>query len=348
MERIPIITTKKAELIEVGRVRLAMGTRLSVYPIRDHGGPTSTERHIVLSSGKMFVKVALEEDKGKTPFVLESMGKGDRYVITKDGDRFLDDVELVPVGMHAPGQAFLILDERCSGGCLFCTSTGLDDEKAIADVPASRWVDMVMKTKQVHSIEAVALTSGTGPDMSRTMALFIDVIKGIKYRYPDMPVGVEPNATTKEDLIAMRDAGAEELKINVQTFDPLLFRKVCPGLDRALIIRMLGAGVRIFGRNKVASNVIIGLGEEDQEVLSGVESLAKVGVLTNIRVLRASGPVRSRLEEAGLLHPVDKDRMLRLAVAQKEIFAMNGLDPGLFKTMCHRCGCCDICVGKDI
>ncbi|RLF29085.1 MAG: biotin synthase, partial [Thermoplasmata archaeon] len=33
---------------------------------------------------------------------------------------------------------------------------------------------------------------------------------------------------------------------------------------------------------------------------------------------------------------------LRLAVEQKKVFKKYGLTPETFKTMCHRCGCCDI------
>jgi hypothetical protein len=348
MERYPGLAIKKAELIEAGRVRLAIGTRLPVFPIRDHGGPTSTERHMVLSSGRMVVKLAIEEAEGmdRTPFVLEPARTKGRFHLIKRGDVFLDDVEVLPVAMHAPGQAFMNLDERCSCGCLFCSSTGLAGDALTIDYPASRWVEILMKAREVHDIEAVALTSGTGPDIRRTIALYIDVIRSIKQRHPDMPIGVEPNATTREDLVAMHDAGAEELKLNVQVLDDVLFKKACPRLDKALIMRMLKAGVEVFGRNRVASNVIIGLGERDEDVLKGVEDLARMGVAANIRSLRVAGPVMERL--AGLHHPVSAERMLGLALAQKGIFKRHGLDPTLFKTMCHRCGCCDICVGKDI
>jgi biotin synthase-related radical SAM superfamily protein len=46
--------------------------------------------------------------------------------------------------------------------------------------------------------------------------------------------------------------------------------------------------------------------------------------------------------------PVEPDRMLKLAIIQQEILNKYRLKTGEFKTMCHKCGCCDIVPQVDI
>jgi biotin synthase-related radical SAM superfamily protein len=175
-----------------------------------------------------------------------------------------------------------------------------------------------------------------------------EVVSGLTSDLPDLPIGVEPNATNVLDLKRLKGAGASELKINVQSANREIFESVCPNLDYDLIWQMLEEGPGIFGENRVCSNVLVGLGESDVAVLDTCRRLARIGVLANLRVLRVGDHNRPRLETLVDLNPVSPDRMLGLASSIAGIFKLHGLDPGNFRTMCFACGCCDITPGSDL
>ena len=62
----------------------------------------------------------------------------------------------------------------------------------------------------------------------------------------------------------LKEAGADEIKLNLETFDPEIFKKVCGELDLDWIMEALEHAVEVFGRGKVTSNIIIGMGESDR------------------------------------------------------------------------------------
>ena len=106
---------------------------------------------------------------------------------------------------------------------------------------------------------------------------------------------------------------------------------------------------RRFGRNKVCSNIIFGLGETDETVLNGVRALAGMGAVATLRAIRVSALNRGDLDRTlGKLRPVTAGRMLNLAREQKTILQDHGLSPLGFKTMCHACLACDIVPFWDV
>jgi len=130
---------------------------------------------------------------------------------------------------------------------------------------------------------------------------------------------------------------------------PQVFRKVCGELDVDWVLKCLRHAVKLFGKGKVTSNIIMGMGETDENILEGVEALAKIGVVAGLRALRVNDTNRGPLTEAlGHLVPVTEERMLRLAQAQKEILERYGLTTLTFETMCFSCTCCDIVPFRDI
>jgi biotin synthase-related radical SAM superfamily protein len=107
---------------------------------------------------------------------------------------------------------------------------------------------------------------------------------------------------------------------------------------------LLPEAVQIFGRGKVCSNIIIGLGECDENVLAGIGTLAKMGVVATVRKLAIDPSNRKRLKKALGRVPqhVLPERLLSLAQNQKGILQEYDLDTRGFRTMCHNCACCDI------
>jgi biotin synthase-related radical SAM superfamily protein len=98
--------------------------------------------------------------------------------------------------------------------------------------------------------------------------------------------------------------------------------------------------VKLFGKNRVFSNVIVGLGETDAELETCCKKLTSLGV---IPVLRPLNPVA---ELAGTPHP-SAARLKKIFLMHERALAAAGLDPRLAVTMCTNCTGCDLVPGRD-
>ena len=170
----------------------------------------------------------------------------------------------------------------------------------------------------------------------------VSIVKALRARY-DLPIGVSvyPTDTSSEEL---KQAGATEIKYNVETMDADIFAKYCPGLSLQYILKSLQNAVKIFGKNRVSSNFILGLGESDECVLAGVTRLAEMGV---IPILRPISPHPLRKGEVVVERP-SAERLLGLAEATRKVLEDHGLRADLAETMCLACTGCDITPQKDI
>ena len=158
----------------------------------------------------------------------------------------------------------------------------------------------------------------------------------------DLPIGISVYPTTESSDI-LYAAGADEVKYNVETMDRDIFSRVCPDLSLDRVIHELKYAAEIFGKDRVSSNMIIGLGETDQTVLTGVEHLARSGL---IPILRAVA-IHKNLPLPGAQRS-SPDRLLTLATGLKGILNHYGLSPLNARTMCLPCTGCDLIPGRDL
>jgi biotin synthase-related radical SAM superfamily protein len=182
-----------------------------------------------------------------------------------------------------------------------------------------------------------------------TVTRMAGLVKRIREMLPDVPIGVEPYATRPDEVELLRDSGADEIKLNIESFDRDIFEKICPNRDLDAILHAINHSCEIFGPNRVCSNIIFGLGETDETVMEGTKVLANMGAVTTLRALRRNEYNIPELEKClGPLVPVTAERMLSLAKEQKEILMSYGLSPLMFKTMCHSCLSCDLVPFWDV
>ena len=113
---------------------------------------------------------------------------------------------------------------------------------------------------------------------------------------------------------------------------------------REAIEAALRDAVRVFGRGRVASNILVGLGETDAEIEALVTSLTADGIIPVLR------PVNPGPAWAGGLTATRPDaaRLLRLAWMTKRHLDRHGLDPRQARTMCLPCTGCDLVPGIDL
>ncbi|MDD1768987.1 MAG: radical SAM protein [Methanomassiliicoccales archaeon] len=336
---------KKAILITGGPVKVGADIRLPYHPSRSTAGPGAGSASIVLSFEGMRVKKAISRETGEFELVRRDGGFG----LLRDGRNFVSEVSIEPTIFHSPEQAFFNLDTDCMYDCKFCTSRKLD-KRITKNLDLDRIVDLVMKASKRDDFRAVAFTSAVVDSPSMTVERLAYVICRVREELdPIIPIGVEPYVESFDDIDRLKAAGADEIKINIETYDRDIFRKVCGKRDFEWILKAIKYAVGTFGPGRVCSNIIVGLGETDKNVIDGVDHLAKMGCLTTLRPLRINDTNRKPLEDAlGHIEPVTPERIINLAEEQRSVFELYDLDPRSFRTMCHACTCCDIVPFKDI
>lgn len=340
-----LIARKKADLALGGGILLPKGFVFPHRLSRSTAGPGAGSASAVFAFEGSRVKKPVSYNTGEFE-LRESDGK---YSLYRQRELFIDDVRIEPVVYHSPDQAFFNLDQRCIFNCAFCASPRLD-KNVTKNLTDEKIVDMVKKAlDEGMTVDAVSLTSGVVESPEKTVDMFVSCTESLRKSFPDIPIGLEPYVTSKEDLIRMKNAGATEIKLNVESPDPEIFRKVCPNLNLDSILLRLKEAVEVFGKGNVQSNVIYGLGESDETVLDMMEKLSAMGVIPVLRALRTGGVSNKSLEAAiGKLKPVTTDRAVYLTLKQKEIMEKYGLSSADCLTMCNKCGCCDLVPFVDL
>jgi biotin synthase-related radical SAM superfamily protein len=239
---------------------------------------------------------------------------------------------------HCPAQAYITVSERCIFNCKFCPVPLLNGRvKTIEEILA-----MVECASNNGDLKAISLTSGVAESPEKEVEYMIRIVRALAQHY-DLPIGVSvyPTDASSEKLFA---AGACEIKYNVETMDPAIFERVCPGLSLDSIVSSLEKAVPVFGKNHVSSNFIIGLGENDSCVEQGVEILAAMGVIPNLRPISAHPLRKGEI----LVDRPDSYRLMKLTRINKAALQHNGLDVRKARTMCLPCTGCDLVPQLDL
>ena len=335
---------KKAYLLTCGPLHVPSHFRPPFPLSRSTAGPGAGSTSLVLAFGKTRVKKAITSEEGDISLV----GDGPRYTIMRGEERFIDDVRIVPTIAHAPEQAFFNLDTECIYHCKFCTSPFLD-KRLTKQLDIDKVVAMIEGWAGREDLKAVAFTAAVTTDPQTTVDKLASAVSRVRAVLPDIPIGVEPYVDRMEQIDQLRRAGADEIKLNIETFDRDIFQKVCGEQDLDHILEAIEHAVEVFGRGKVTSNIIIGMGETDRNVLEGVEVLARMGCIATLRPLQLNDLNRGPMTDAlGVLEEVTPERLLSLGRRHRAILERHGLTSYSLHTMCHECGCCDIVPFRDL
>lgn len=334
---------RKAELLCSGAMHVCPEVRLPFPTSKSSAGPGAGSESIVICFSGSRVKVPISRKGGGIE--LRELGGG-RYQIVRNGKVLIDDATIEPTLCHAPGQAFVSLGRSCVMKCAFCT---INDVDAKDELTVEGALELIIATSKRKGFESVAITSGVKSTVDDEVDRLASLIGAVRKELPEIPIGVEPLVTKKEHIARLKKAGATEIKINLEAATKEIFERACPGRDCLGTIKAIQWAVEEFGRGAVTSNVLVGLGESDEDVKAALEMLGEIGSVGNVRAVRMNDLNRERLRVAlGNLQPVDKERLMRLARMQKKILKDHGLTTSSFKTMCFPCGCCDLVPGADL
>jgi radical SAM protein (TIGR04043 family) len=189
----------------------------------------------------------------------------------------------------------------------------------------------------------MVMTTGTttGPDRgARNLARSV---RAVLAAVPGLPIQVQ--CEPPGDLAWIRelhDAGATAIGIHVEALDDAVRQRWMPGKSTVPMAEYEAAwdeAVRVFGRNRVSTYLLVGLGENPDELIAGAGALIDRGVYPFVVPFR---PMRGTLAaqdgvpapDAGLLRYVTEGVAAKLRSA-----GMTGADQ---KAGCAACGACSV------
>lgn len=315
----------KARLLSAGSARLT-GEPADEFIAKSTAGPGAGGKgSVFFAMGSHRVKLSLSP-AASTEIVHRGGGVADLCFEGKEIPG-----RLVRPGLHCPDQAFITVTESCIFSCKYCSVPRLAGKrKSIEEI-----VGLVESVKD--RVSAISLTSGVAGSVEDEESYVCDVIRNLT-RF-GLPIGVSiyPTPETPDRL---HDLGVVEVKFNIEAATPELFAQVCPGLDYDLLWQVLDRSVVLFGKGRVFSNIIIGLGETDAELAACIEKLVAHGV---IPVLRPLNPVAGF---SGSSRP-SAERLRAAYEIHSRALAAAGIDPLGARTMCTNCAGCDLVPGRE-
>ncbi|HII98833.1 MAG TPA: radical SAM protein [Methanoregula sp.] len=322
----------KALLINIGSADIDPRLLPAVFKTTATAGPGAGGASFFIRSGEHRVRLSIKPESS-----LKVIPWNEGVAVQKEGRIIAYGTLELPL-CHCPEQAYITVSERCIFDCKFCPVPKLNGHvKTIDEITG-----LVEAALARGTVRAISLTSGVAESPEKEAQYMTEIVRHLAARF-DLPIGVSiyPTATSTEDL---RAAGAIEIKYNVETMNRAIFERVCPGLSRDYILSALEDAVRVFGKNRVSSNFIIGLGETDACVQEGIETLASRGIIPNLRPI---SPHPLRKGEIVVERP-SAYRLILLARLNKSALERYGLDVRVAQTMCLPCTGCDLTPQRDL
>jgi len=207
--------------------------------------------------------------------------------------------------MHGTA-TFMILGDVCTRACGYC-AVGHGRPQPVDAAEPVRVAEAVAKLDLAH----VVVTSVDRDDVKDGGAsIFAETIREIRRRTPSASIEVLiPDFQGKESpLYAVLDAGPDILNHNTETV-PRLYRMARSGGRYERTLELLDRSRRYAPDIATKSGIMLGLGEEWDEILTTLRDLRNVGcaILTLGQYLR---PSQAHLPMTRYYHP-DEFRQLR-------------------------------------
>jgi radical SAM protein (TIGR04043 family) len=193
----------------------------------------------------------------------------------------------------------------------------------------------------LDGVRQMVLTTGTTTGPDRGARVLARCVRAIRAAVPELPIQVqiEPPADLAE-IGALRDAGADAIGIHVESLDDAVRREWMPGKGSVPMAEYEAAwdeAVRVFGRNQVSTYLLIGLGDDPEELVAGAARLIERGVYPFAVPFR---PVAGTLAHRDGVPGPSVALVTEVTARIGALLAEAGMVGGDQKAGCAACGAC--------
>jgi radical SAM protein (TIGR04043 family) len=226
--------------------------------------------------------------------------------------------------------------------CRFCTieeslragtTTQVKRPDEIAEVAAA--------AVRLDGVRQLVMTTGTSNGPDRGAKHLVRCVEAVRRSVPRLPIQVQVEPPGGLGWITrLRAAGATSIGIHIESLDDEVRKHWTPGKATVPLERydvVWTEAVRVFGRNKVSTYLLIGLGENPDQLVQGARRLIGMGVYPFVVPYR---PLAGSLAHADGVpapsHDLVADVTDRVAAALRKA-GMRGVDQG---AGCAACGAC--------
>ncbi len=175
-----------------------------------------------------------------------------------------------------PTTIYLLLrHSRCSGRCAFCPQS-IGSESRISRVDWPEFDLRDLKDRLGGRFERICVQCTDEEEVRRDLPAVVgEVSEG------GIPLSVSTAPVTKDLMVEIKGAGAEVLTVPLDCAREDIFASV-KGRDWHAHWRALRDAVGVFGRGRVGTHIIVGLGETERDVVVVLDNLAHIGVIPSL------------------------------------------------------------------
>jgi radical SAM protein (TIGR04043 family) len=232
-------------------------------------------------------------------------------------------------------------DQRCR----FCSiEASLAAASTIAVKRPDQLAEVAEAAVRLDGVRQMVLTTGTSAAKDRGARHLSRCVRAIKAVVPELPIQVQCEPPGELATIAeLHAAGADSIGIHVESLDDRVRARWMPGKATVPLAEYRAAwaeAVRVFGRNQVSTYLLVGLGEDPDELVSGAKELIEMGVYPFVVPFRPLAGTLAVDVDGATAPPAEvlADVSRRVA-AELRHAGMLGADQ---KAGCAACGACSV------
>ncbi|GAA1910414.1 MSMEG_0568 family radical SAM protein [Nocardioides lentus] len=339
------------------RVDLALqGIRLLDPPVSRTGGAgPSDDGHVLIDGVGAAVPLnprspyavrggRLLLDGADTGLGVEEVARPRFYdLVTADGVRYEQIARLHSGHVLATTvvQTCVRYDE--SQRCRFCAiEDSLRAGSTTAVKTPAQLAEVAEAAVRLDGVTQMVMTTGTSNGRDRGATHLARCVRAVREAVPDLPVQVQCEPPGDLATISeLKEAGAASIGIHVESLDDDVRRRWMPGKGSVPMAEYEAAwreAVRVFGRNQVSTYLLVGLGEDPDELVAGAERLVEMGVYPFVVPFRPLAGTLATEVDGAVAPPRDVtyDVTARVAKALRSA-GMLGSDQA---AGCAACGAC--------
>ncbi len=226
--------------------------------------------------------------------------------------------------------------------CRFCAIEASLEAGATTRVKTPEQIaDVTAAAVRLDGVRQLVMTTGTAATPDRGARHLARCAAAVRAVLPDLPIQVQ--CEPPEDLAALEDlhvAGATAIGIHVESLDDAVRQRWMPGKATVPLADYWAAwraAVRVFGRNRVSTYLLVGLGEDPDELVAGAAHLAAAGVYPFVVPFR---PLAGTLAAADGAAPPDPALLADVTRRVADVLRAEGMRGADQEAGCAACGAC--------
>src|SRR5882757_761371 len=228
--------------------------------------------------------------------------------------------------------------------CRFCSiEESLRAGATVAAKTPAQLAEVAEAAVRLDGVTQMVMTTGTTAGPDRGARNLVRCVRAVLKAVPGLPIQVQIEPPADLSVLAeLRDAGATSIGIHVESMDDDVRRRWMPGKGAVPMAEYEAAwdeAVRVFGRNRVSTYLLIGLGEDPDELVAGAASLIERGVYPFVVPFR---PMLGTLARQDGMPAPDRELVRDVTVRVAALLRAAGMTGDDQRAGCAACGACGL------